>query len=313
MRAVVFERNGGPEVLELQERPEPRPGEHEVVVRVEAAGVNFMDVYEREGKGGYGTPPPAVPGAEGAGVIAGTGERVAWVNVPGSYAEELVAPREKLVPVPEGMAAELAAATLLQGITAHYLANDSYPVRPGDWAIVHAAAGGVGLLLTQLVKQRGGRVIATTSSPEKAQLARDAGADEVIDYAGFAERAKAVSGGEGVAVVYDGIGRTTFADGLTALRPTGSMIVYGAASGAPEPLEVATLAARGSLYVQRPTLTTYIRTTELLQSRARQVLDLVARGHLDVRIGARYPLSDARQAHEDLEARRTTGKLLLLP
>jgi NADPH:quinone reductase len=313
MRAVVFERNGGPEVLEVRELPEPQPGEGEVVVRIEAAGVNFMDVYEREGTGGYGSRPPGVPGAEGAGTIAGTGERVAWVNVPGSYAEVLVAPRERLVPVPEGMAAEVAAATLLQGITAHYLANDSYPVRPGDWAIVHAAAGGVGLLLTQLVKQRGGRVIATTSSPEKAQLARDAGADEVIDYAGFAERAKGISGGEGVAVVYDGIGRTTFADGLTALRPTGSMIIYGAASGAPEPIEVATLAARGSLYVQRPTLKSYLRTTEMLQSRARQVLDLVARGHLDVRIGARYPLDQARQAHEDLEGRRTTGKLVLLP
>jgi NADPH2:quinone reductase len=313
MRAVVFERNGGPEVLEVRDVPEPRVGDGEVVVRIEAAGVNFMDVYEREGAGGYGSTPPAVPGAEGAGTIAGTGERVAWVNVPGSYAEEIVAPREKLVPVPDGMATDLAAATLLQGITAHYLATDSYPVRPGDWAIVHAAAGGVGLLLTQLVKQRGGRVIATTSSAEKAQLARDAGADEVVDYVGFAERAKEIAGGEGVAVVFDGIGRTTFADGLNALRPTGTMIVYGTASGAPEPIEIATLAARGSLYVQRPTLKTYIRTTEMLQNRARQVLDLVARGHLDVRIGARYPLDQARQAHEDLEGRRTTGKLLLLP
>lgn len=313
MRAVVFERNGGPEVLEIQEVPEPHAGEGEVVVRIEAAGVNFMDVYEREGTGGYGSRPPGVPGAEGAGTIAETGERVAWVNEPGSYAEAFVARREKLVPVPDGMPLDLAAATLLQGITAHYLANDSYPVMPGDWAIVHAAAGGVGLLLTQLVKQRGGRVIATTSSPEKAQLARDAGADEVIDYAGFAEQALEIAGGEGVAVVYDGIGRTTFADGLTALRPTGSMIVYGAASGAPEPIEVATLAARGSLYVQRPTIKTYLRTTELLQARARQVLDLVARGHLDVRIGARYPLEQARQAHEDLEGRRTTGKLLLVP
>jgi NADPH2:quinone reductase len=186
-------------------------------------------------------------------------------------------------------------------------------VQPGDWAIVHAAAGGVGLLLTQLVKQRGGRVIATTSTPEKAQLARDAGADEVIGYPGFAERAKDITGGEGVAVVYDGIGRTTFADGLTALRPTGSMIIYGAASGAPEPIEVATLAARGSLYVQRPTIKSYIRTTEMMQTRARQVLDLVARGQLDVRIGARYPLDQARRAHEDLAARRTTGKLLLVP
>ena len=313
MRAVIFERNGGPEVLEVREVPEPRPGDGEVLVRIEAAGVNFMDVYEREGKPGYGSAPPGVPGAEGAGTIADTGERVAWVNVPGSYAEAFVAPREKLVPVPDGMATDVAAATLLQGITAHYLVNDSFPVQPGDWAIVHAAAGGVGLLLTQLVKQRGGRVIATTSTPEKAQLARDAGADEVIEYAGFAERAKEIAGGEGVAVVYDGIGRTTFADGLTALRPTGAMIIYGDASGAPEPLEVATLAARGSLYVQRPTLKTYIRTTELMQSRARQVLDLVARGHLDVRIGSRYPLDQARRAHEDLEGRRTTGKLLLVP
>jgi NADPH2:quinone reductase len=313
MRAVVFERNGGPEVLEIRDVPEPRPGEGEVLVRIEAVGVNFMDVYEREGKPGYGSTPPGIPGAEGAGVIADTGERVAWVNVPGSYAETFVAPREKLVPVPDGMGTHIAAATLLQGITAHYLANDSYPVQPGDWTIVHAAAGGVGLLLTQLVKQRGGRVIATTSTPEKAQLARDAGADVVLDYAGFAERARDIAGGEGVAVVYDGIGRTTFADGLTALRPTGSMIIYGVASGTPEPIEIGTLAARGSLYVQRPTIKTYLRTTELLQSRARQVLDLVARGQLDVRIGARYPLDEARQAHEDLEGRRTTGKVLLLP
>jgi NADPH2:quinone reductase len=313
MRAVVFERNGGPEVLEIRDVPEPRPRDGEVLVRIEAAGVNFMDVYEREGKPGYGSAPPAVPGAEGAGTIADTGERVAWVNVPGSYSEAFVAPREKLVPVPDGIATDVAAATLLQGITAHYLVNDSYPVQPGDWAIVHAAAGGVGLLLTQLVKQRGGRVIATTSTPEKAQLARDAGADEVIGYPGFAERAKDITGGEGVAVVYDGIGRTTFADGLTALRPTGSMIIYGAASGAPEPIEVATLAARGSLYVQRPTIKSYIRTTEMMQTRARQVLDLVARGQLDVRIGARYPLDQARRAHEDLAARRTTGKLLLVP
>ena len=313
MRAVVFERNGGPEVLEIRDVPEPRPGEGEVLVRIEAVGVNFMDVYEREGKPGYGSTPPGIPGAEGAGVIADTGERVAWVNVPGSYAEGFVAPREKLVPVPDGMGTDIAAATLLQGITAHYLANDSYPVQPGDWAIVHAAAGGVGLLLTQLVKQRGGRVIATTSTPEKAQLARDAGADVVLDYAGFAERARDIAGGEGVAVVYDGIGRTTFADGLTALRPTGSMIIYGVASGTPEPIEIGTLAAHGSLYVQRPTIKTYLRTTELLQNRARQVLDLVARGQLDVRIGARYPLDQARQAHEDLEGRRTTGKVLLLP
>ena len=313
MRAVVFERNGGPEVLVPGDAPDPRPGDGEVLVRVEAAGVNYMDVYEREGKPGYGSTPPAVPGAEGAGTIVDTGERVAWMNVPGSYAELLAAPRERLVPVPDGLDSDVAAATLLQGITAHYLASDSYPVQPGDWAIVHAAAGGVGLLLTQLVKQRGGRVVATTSGGEKAELARAAGADEVIGYEGFGPRAREIAGGEGVAVVYDGIGRTTFEEGLDALRPTGSMILYGAASGAPAPLEIATLAAKGSLYVQRPTVKTYVRTPELLQTRARQVLDLVARGQLDVRIGARYPLAEARQAHEDLEARRTTGKLLLLP
>jgi NADPH:quinone reductase len=312
MRAVVFERNGGPEVLVPGEVPDPTPGDGEVLVRVEAAGVNYMDVYEREGKPGYGSAPPAVPGAEGAGVVAGTGERVAWMNVPGSYAEVLVAPREKLVPVPDGLGSDVAAATLLQGMTAHYLVHDSYPVQPGDWAVVHAAAGGVGLLLTQLVKQRGGRVVATTSSPDKAELARQAGADEVIGYEGFGARVREISG-EGAAVVYDGIGRATFAEGLDALRPTGSMILYGAASGAPEPLELATLAAKGSLYVQRPTVKTYVRTPELLQDRARRLLDLVAGGQLDVRIGARYPLEEARQAHEDLEGRRTTGKVLLLP
>jgi NADPH:quinone reductase len=313
MRAVVFERNGGPEVLEARDVPDPEPGAEQVVVRVAASGVNYMDVYERVGGAGYGTPPPATPGAEGAGEVTGSGERVAWVNVPGSYAEQLAAPRGKLVPVPDGMDLEVAAATLLQGMTAHYLSHDSYPVQPGEWAVVHAAAGGVGLLLTQLVKLRGGRVIATCSTDEKAALAREAGADEVIGYDGFAARARDIAGDEGVAVVYDGIGRTTFDEGLTALRPTGSMIVYGAASGPPEPLAVATLAARGSLYVQRPTLKTYNRTDELMQTRARQVLDLVARGQLDVRIGARYPLAEARRAHEDLEARRTTGKLLLVP
>jgi NADPH:quinone reductase len=313
MRAVVFERNGGPDVLVPRDVPDPQPGDGEVLVRVEAAGVNYMDVYEREGKGAYGSPPPAVPGAEGAGTIAETGERVAWMNVPGSYAELLAAPRDRLVPVPDGLAADVAGATLLQGMTAHYLANDSYPVQPGDWAIVHAGAGGVGLLLTQLVKQRGGRVVATTSTADKAELARAAGADEVVGYEGFAARAREISGGDGVAVVYDGIGRTTFAEGLDALRPTGSMIVYGAASGAPDPVDVATLQAKGSLYVQRPTLKTYARTPELLQPRARQVLDLVVQGALDVRIGATYPLAEARRAHEDLEARRTTGKLLLLP
>ena len=312
MRAVVFRRNGGPEVLEHTEVPDPQPADGRVLVEVAAAGVNYMDVYEREGRG-YGSAPPAVPGAEGAGTVAGTGQRVAWMNVPGSYAEKLAAPEELLVPVPDGVELDVAAASLLQGLTAHYLASDSYPVQRGDWVLVHAAAGGVGLLLTQIAAARGGRVVATTSTPEKAELARAAGAEEVIGYDGFAERVRELTGGEGVAAVYDGVGRTTFLDGLTALRPCGSMIVYGAASGQPEPVDVSLLAARGSLYVQRPTLKTYARSAPLVQERARAVFELITSGRLDVRIGARYALADARRAHEDLEARRTTGKLLLVP
>jgi NADPH2:quinone reductase len=255
-----------------------------------------------------------VVGVEGAGTVVGTGERVAWLDVPASYAARIAAPRDRLVPVPDGVPADVAAAVLLQGCTAQYLVADSYPVTDGDWAVVHSAAGGVGLLLTQLVRARGGHVLATTSTEEKAELARAAGADEVVvAYEGFAERVRELTGGDGAAVVYDGVGRTTFAAGLTALRPTGRMILFGAASGQPEPLELAQLAAHGSLYVQRPTLATYVRTPELLRERAGAVLELVAAGRLDVRIGGRYPLAEARRAHEDLEARRTTGKLLLLP
>lgn len=311
MRAVVFERNGGPEVLEAKEVDDPAPGEGEVIVDVDAVGINYRDVYEREGRG-YGATPPAIIGVEGAGTIAGTGERVAWSAVPGSYAERVAAKRDQLVALPDGVDTEVAAAAILQGMTAHYLAYDSYPIEPGDWVVVHAAAGGVGLLLTQLAKLRGGQVIATTSTDEKATLARQAGADEVIGYDGFAQRVKEISG-EGAAAVYDGVGKATFLEGLDALRPFGRMILYGAASGQPDPLEVATLAAKGSLYVQRPTLMTYARTPELLRERAGEVCALIAEGKLHVRIGARYPLDQATQAHEDLEARRTTGKLLLIP
>jgi NADPH:quinone reductase len=312
MHAVVFERNGGPEVLEYKEIPEPTPKDGQVVVDVEAVGVNFRDVYEREGRD-YGSKPPAVVGVEGAGIIKGTGERVAWIGVPNSYAERVVAERSHLVSIPDGVSSEVAAAVLLQGITAHYLANDSYPIQKGDWVIVHAAAGGVGLLLTQIAKMLGGRVIGTTSSMEKAKLAREAGADEVLDYEGFAERAKEIAGGEGVAAVYDGVGKTTFYEGLQALRPFGRMILYGAASGQPDPLPVALLAKSGSLYVQRPTIQTYTRTPELLRDHAGKVFELVRSGKLKVRIGARYPLAEARRAHIDLEARKTTGKVLLIP
>ena len=312
MRAIYFERNGGPEVLEPADRPAPEPGDGEVLVDVEAVGVNYRDVYERNG-GGYGSAPPAIIGVEGAGKIAGTGERVAWAHIDGSYAEQIAAPRNKLVAVPDGVSSEVAAAALLQGMTAHYLAADSYPISEGDWVLVHAAAGGVGLLLTQIAKARGGRVIATTSTAEKAELARGAGADEVIGYEGFAERARRITGGEGAVAVYDGVGKTTFLEGLKALAPTGRMILYGAASGQPDPLPLAMLAPAGSLYVQRPTLQTYTRTPELLRERARALFELIETGALDIRIGARYPLEEARQAHEDLEARKTTGKLLLIP
>lgn len=312
MHAVVFERNGGPEVLEYKEVPDPTPAGGEVLVRVEAVGINFRDVYERQG-GGYGSEPPAIIGVEGAGRIVGSDEHVAWIGVPGSYAGLVAAPRDRLVEVPEGVSSEDAAAALLQGMTAHFLAHDSYPIERGDWVIVHAGAGGVGLLLTQMAKLRGGNVIATTSTEDKAALAREAGADEVLEYDGFADRAREIAGGEGVAAVYDGVGRATFDEGLRALRPTGRMILYGGASGQPDPLVLQKLAGAGSLYVQRPTLVTYTRTPELLAQRARALFALIADGRLEIRIGNRYPLSDARQAHEDLEARKTTGKLILLP
>ena len=312
MHAVVFERNGGPEVLEYKEVPDPTPSDGQMLVDVEAVGINYRDVYERNG-GGYGSEPPAVIGVEGAGRVTESGERVAWVGVPGSYAERVAADSQRLVPVPDGVSDEMAAAALLQGMTAHYLANDSYPVEEGDWVVVHAAAGGVGLLLTQLSKLRGGRVIGTTSTDEKAALAREAGADEVIGYDGFAERVRELTSGEGAAAVYDGVGRATFLEGFKALRPFGRMILYGSASGQPEPLNTPMLAPAGSLYVQRPTLATYTRTPDLLRERARQLFDLMAAGKLDVRIGARYPLAEARRAQEDLEARKTTGKLVLLP
>jgi NADPH2:quinone reductase len=312
VHAVVFERYGGPEVLEYREVPEPAPGDGQVVVEVAAAGVNYRDVYERE-RDGYGSEPPAVVGVEGAGTTADTGERVAWTNAPGSYAERVVAVRDRLAPVPDGVSSEDAAAAILQGMTAHYLAADSYPIEEGDWVVVHAAAGGVGLLLTQLAKLRGGRVIATTSTEEKAELAREAGADHAVGYEGFAERVRELTGGEGAAAVYDGVGKATFLEGLKALRPLGRMILYGAASGQPDPLALQSLAGAGSLYVQRPTLMTYTRTPEMLRSRAAELFGLIAEGRLKVRIGGRYPLSEARRAHEDLVGRRTTGKLLLLP
>ncbi|HVV59808.1 MAG TPA: quinone oxidoreductase [Gaiellaceae bacterium] len=320
MRAIVVTANGGPDVLDLQDVPEPEPGPGEVLVDVEAIGVNYRDVYEREGLGSYTAPTPLVAGVELAGEVAAVGEgvhgvrvgdRVATVAARGAYAERALVDAAKTVPVPAELSAEQAAAVLLQGMTAQYLATATYAIQPGDWAVVHAAAGGVGLLLTQIVKARGGNVLATTSTDEKAELARGAGADEVVRYDEFAARAKELSG-EGAAVVYDGVGISTFLHGFDALRPRGLLVLYGAAAGAPEPLDLALL-GRGSFAVTRPTLGHYTRTPEELRSRAEAVFAWVASGVLDVRVGAVYPLAEARRAHEELEGRRSTGKLLLLP
>jgi NADPH:quinone reductase len=320
MRAVVVSRTGGPEVLEIRDLPVPQPGKGELLVDVEAVGVNYRDVYERNGA--YGGSPPFVAGVEGAGTVTAVGEnvtefsagdRVAWSNAPGSYAEQIALEATRAVPIPDGISREVAAAVLLQGMTAHYLATSTYPVRTGDAVLVHAAAGGVGLLLTQIVKARGSHVIATTSTDEKGRLAREAGADEVISYDGFAERVRELTDGAGAAVVYDGVGRATFDESLRSLRRRGTMVLYGAASGAVPPFDPMRLEQEGSLFLTRPTLRHYTAERSELLERAGEVFGAVADGNLDVRIGGRYSFEESRQAHEDLEARRTTGKLLLLP
>src|SRR4051795_12271624 len=322
MRAIVVTRTGGPEVLEPRDEPDPQAGPGQVLVDLEAAGVNFRDIYEREGAGGYSNDPPFVAGAEGAGTVAAVGDGVhdfsvgargAWAAAAGSYAERVVVDQDKAVTVPDGVTTEIAAAAILQGMTAHYLAIDTYAVQPHDPVLVHAAAGGVGLLLTQIVKLRGGRVIATTGSAEKAELARGAGADHVLGYDGFGDEARELSGGGGVAVVYDGIGKATFDDSLKALRPRGTMVLYGAASGQPDPVDPQRLHSGGSLHLTRPGLPHYVATTHELRFRAAEVFGWIADGRLDVRVGARYPLQEARNAQEDLAARKTTGKVLLMP
>ena len=318
MRAVVVTRHGGPEVLEVRDVPEPEAGAGQLLVDVEATGVNYRDIYEREGS--YPGTPPLVAGVEGAGTVAVVGEgvddvavgdRVGWVAAPGSYAERVVVDADRAVPIPDGVSTEVAAAALLQGMTAHYLAISTYPVQAGDDVLVHAAAGGVGLLLTQIVGLRGGRVIGTTSTEEKARLATNAGADEMIGYDGFAERARELTDGRGVAVVYDGVGAATFDESLSALRTRGHMVLYGAASGPVAPVDPVRLQGGGSLYLTRPSLQHYTTTREELLEHAHAVLGWIASGDLDVRIGGRYGLEDARRAQEDLQGRRTTGKLVL--
>ena len=311
MRAVLIRSHGGPEVLEVAEVPPPEPGPGQLLVDVAAVGVNFRDVYER--KGNYGGGLPAIIGAEAAGTVVGSGERVAWVAAPGSYAEQVAVGADRVVPVPEGVSDELAAAALLQGITAQYLCTSTHEVQPGETVLVHAAAGGVGSLVTQVATMLGARVIATTSTDEKAQLARDAGASEVVGYDGFADRVQELTDGTGVDVVYDGVGAATFDDSLASLRPRGDMVLFGAASGRVPPFDPMRLEHGGSLYLTRPSIRHYTATRDELLARSADVFGLIAQGKLDVRIGGRYPLEEARRAHEDLEGRRTTGKLVLVP
>lgn len=323
MRAVVVEQTGGPEVLLVKDLEPPVPGPGEVLVEVAAAGVNFIDIYKRTGV--YAMELPFVSGSEGAGRVSALGEGVtgvavgdpvAWAMVDGGgYAEQVVVPADRVVPVPDGTDLETAAAVMLQGMTAHFLSESTYPARAGQTALVHATAGGVGLLLTQMLSAKGVRVIGTTSTQEKEDLARRAGADEVVRYTetDLVEEVRRLTGGRGVDVVYDGVGRATFDAGLDVLVPRGMMVLFGAASGPVPPLDPQVLNSKGSLYLTRPSLTHYIATREELLERAGAVLGRVASGALDVRVGSRYSLEEAGRAHEDLAGRRTTGKLLVVP
>ncbi|MDA3649311.1 quinone oxidoreductase [Saccharopolyspora indica] len=322
MRAIRVAANGGPEVLQLTEieAPEPQPGQ--LLVEVAASGVNFIDTYQRSGV--YAMQVPFTPGSEGAGEVVAVGEgvtgfavgdRVAWAMAPGSYAERALVPADKAVRVPAGVDIRTAAAALLQGLTAHYLVTSTHPVRTGETALVHAAAGGMGLLLTQLVKHLGGNVIGTVSTAEKEKLAREAGADEIIRYTeeDVAATVADLTDGRGVDVVYDGVGKTTFDASLASLRPRGLLALFGAASGPVPPVDPQRLNSAGSVFLTRPSLAHHILTRDELDWRAGELFDWIATGVLDIRIGGTYPLEDARRAHEDLEGRRTTAKLLLLP
>jgi NADPH2:quinone reductase len=326
MKAIQIERTGGPEVMELAEVAAPQPKSNEVVVKIAAAGVNFIDVYNREGR--YKAPLPLILGQEGAGVVLAlgadllegksdfaVGDAVAYTSILGSYAEYAAVPAERLVKIPSGVGEREAAAAMLQGMTAHYLCHDTYHLKKGETTLIHAAAGGVGLLLVQMAHNIGARVIATVSTEEKAELARGAGADEIIFYTqtDFEAETKRIMGGNGVDVVYDSVGKTTFEKGLNVLRPRGMMVLFGGSSGAVAPLDPLTLTAKGSLFLTRPSLAHYILTTQELRSRAADVFGMIRHGKLKLRIEHVYPLAEAQRAHRDLEGRKTTGKLLLIP
>jgi NADPH2:quinone reductase len=322
MKAIQVQKTGGPEVLTFVDIPTPTPKPNEVLVKISASGVNFIDVYFREGR--YPAALPFVCGQEASGIVSEIGadvksfkpgDRVAYTGIPGAYAEYAVVPADRLVHLPTGITDQQAAATMLQGMTAHYLIHDTYPLKKGETALIHAAAGGVGLLLVQMAKNIGARVIATTSTEEKARLAREAGADDVILYSkdDFEAETKRLTDGKGVDVVYDGVGKTTFDKDLNVLRPRGFLVLFGGSSGAVPPFELTRLTQKGSLYVTRPTLASYITTHEELQQRATSVLSMIAAGAVKLRIEHLYPLREAAQAHTDLEGRKTTGKLLLIP
>jgi NADPH:quinone reductase len=322
MKAIQVKQAGGPEVLELVDLPVPQPKPNEAVVKVAAAGVNFIDVYYREGR--YKATPPFILGQEGAGVVTAVGseaksvkngDRVAWTGLLGSYAEYVAVPADRLVPIPNGVSDQQAAAAMLQGMTAHYLSHDTYRLKKGDTALIHAAAGGVGLLLVQMAHNLGARVIGTVSTEQKAKLARAASADEIILYTqtDFEAETKRITGGKGVEVVYDSVGKTTFEKGLNVLRPRGMMVLFGGSSGAVPPFDLIALSQKGSLYVTRPTLVTYIASYEELMARSSAVFEMIATGKLKLRIEYIYPLAEAQRAHRDLEGRKTTGKLLVIP
>lgn len=324
MHAATVARTGGPEVLEYAEAEVPKPGPGQVLVKVAAAGVNFIDTYFRSGV--YPRPLPTVLGAEGAGTVAGIGadvagfaegDHVAWADGnTGSYAEYDVVAADRLVRVPDGVDLETAAASMLQGMTAHYLLNSTWPLEAGQTALVHAAAGGMGLLLTQLGTAKGARIIGTTSTEAKERLAREAGASDVIRYtevADLAAEVRALTGGRGVDVVYDGVGASTFDASLGSLRPRGLLALYGGASGQVPPFDIQRLNREGSLFLTRPTLAHYIASREELEWRSGEILGAVADGSLTINIGARFPLARAGEAHAALAGRATTGKVLLIP
>ena len=320
MKAIRVHAPGGPEALRLEDVPQPVPGRGEVLVQIEVVGVNFIDVYQRSGV--YRLATPFTLGQEAAGVVVAVdpgvrdvkpGSRVAYTGVQGAYAEFAAVPADRVVLLPDGLDAKQGAAAMLQGMTAHYLACSTYPLKPGDSCVVHAAAGGVGLLLCQVGKRRGARVIGTVSTAAKAALAREAGADEVIRYTeqDFETEVKRLTGGAGVQVVYDSVGKTTFEKGLNVLAPRGVMVLYGQSSGPVAALDPQLLSQKGSLYLTRPTLQHYIATRAELLARAGEVLEWIAAGALRLRIGLELPLARAAEAHRQLEGRQTTGKVLL--